>query len=315
VLSVSFAAQIGTFPFIWYYFGTFPLYFLATNLLVVPSAFIIMLLAVVLLLFFYVDILRVAVAYILDTLISAVNDALRFIESLPYSSLQLPYIDAWLVCVVITAILALGYAVINKRWRYIVVTLVATLIVGGYTLYRSNKNVEPHIVFFNSRGFSAVQIVESRKCSYLLSTYPQLEVDGRYSVEPYCRREGICEPLILPYCSYNDYADENIAISNGLLTYAHRRVKMLSDQDWESESSIQPVDCIVLCRGFSGSIKELVLRYPTRYIVLDATLYSSSVKRIQRECKNIGLRCVNIAKSGAHKFLVNKTGVRIVPVE
>ncbi len=36
MLSVSIAAQIGTLPFILYYFGTFPLYFLLTNLLLIP---------------------------------------------------------------------------------------------------------------------------------------------------------------------------------------------------------------------------------------------------------------------------------------
>ena len=48
VVTLSIAAQIGTFPFVWYYFGTFPLYFLFTNMLVVPVAFIIMSLAVLL---------------------------------------------------------------------------------------------------------------------------------------------------------------------------------------------------------------------------------------------------------------------------
>ncbi|MBR6649253.1 MAG: hypothetical protein IKL29_07745, partial [Bacteroidaceae bacterium] len=77
------------------------------------------------------------------------------------------------------------------------------------------------------------------------------------------------------------------------------------------DTVIKPVDCLLLCRGFSGSINELTLRYPANYVIMDATLYASSRKRIERECRGLGLRCVDLDK-GARKMLVDKTGVRLV---
>ena len=46
LLCMSLAAQLGTFPLILYYFGSFPVYFLITNLLVVPCLFVVLLISV-----------------------------------------------------------------------------------------------------------------------------------------------------------------------------------------------------------------------------------------------------------------------------
>lgn len=42
VMCMSFAAQLGTFPLVLYHFGSFPTYFLLTNLLVVPALFVVL---------------------------------------------------------------------------------------------------------------------------------------------------------------------------------------------------------------------------------------------------------------------------------
>lgn len=315
IISVSIAAQIGTLPLVWYYFGAFPLYFLATNFVVVPSAFAIMLLAVLLLLSYPVEFIRNGIAIVLDNLISVVNFLLRQIESLPSSSVELPCIDAWGAYAVAVALVAALYAVVNRRWRFVAVAVLAVLPLAGSLLYIRYRTVEPHIIFYNSKEFSAMQLVVSRRCSYLVSSYPQWEVDAQYVAEPYWRREQMEEPRLLPYCCYSNYSDGNVVLEGGLVTFAGRRIKVIADEEWKEDTLIQPVDCILLCRGFSGSIKDLIARYPSKFILMDATLYAGSLKRIRRECRQQGVRCINLREAGARKLLVNGRGVRFLPVE
>ena len=314
VISVSVAAQVGTLPLVWYYFGTFPLCFLLTNFVVVPSAFVIMLFAVFLLLMFPVEACRNVISSFLDGLISTVNSLLRFIESLSASSLELPDIGALGAIAVAVAIATAVYAVVNRKWRYMVVSGVALTSIAVQTIYTSCRDIEPHILFYNNSDFSAVQLVESRNSSYLLSSYPQYDIDAQHIVEPYCRRENIAEPEFVADCCYNDYSCAAVTVADGLVTFCGRRIKILADDCWKDETLIEPVDCILLCRGFSGSIKELLMHYPARYVLLDGTLYAGSVKRILRECKELGVRCVNIREAGARKMLVRRTGVRLLPV-
>lgn len=315
IISVSIAAQVGTLPLVWYYFGAFPLYFLATNFVVVPSAFLIMLLAVLLLLFYPIELIRNGIAVVLDNLIYVVNYLLRQIESLPLSSLELPYINAWGAYAVAVALVAALYAVIKRKWSFIAVSALVALPLVGHLLYMRLSTVEPHIIFYNSSGFSAMQLVASRGCSYLVSSYPQWEVDAQYIAESYWKREQMNEPRLLPYCCYNNYSDGNVTLDAGLVAFAGCRVKVVADEEWKEDTLIQPVDCVLLCRGFSGSIKELIARYPSKFILMDATLYAGSLKRIRRECRQQGVRCINLRETGARKMLVDCKGVRLVPVE
>ena len=315
IVSVSLAAQIGTLPLVWYSFGTFPLYFILTNFVVVPSAFVIMLSSVLLLLLFPIEACRSVISLFLEGLVSAVNSLLRFIESLPASSLELPEIGACGAVAVAVAIATAVYAAVNRKWRYMVVSGAALIPVVVQMIYMSCREIEPHILFYNNSGFSAVQFVESRNRTFLLSSYPQCDVDARYLVGPYCKRENIAAPKLVADCCYNDYSCAGFSVMDGLVTFGGRRIKFVADDCWVESLLVEPVDCILLCRGFAGSVKELLERYPTRYVLLDATLYAGSKKRVLRECRELGVRCIDLEDSGARKLLVKKTGVRLVPVQ
>lgn len=301
LIAVSFAAQIGTLPFVWYYFGTFPLYFLLTNIVVVPAAFLIMLLAVVLLLSTPLAIVQHFVAWILDALISCVNFLLRGIESLPCSSLQLPDIDAATAFSVGAILLICLYALMNRHRVAAVAAMLSAFAVVGYNVYVlwADEYDAPYIIFFNSRSCPAMQAVVSKEQSYMFTTYPANDADYDRVAAPYWKKRRMAQPKPVMECCYNDYGDASIVNDNGLVQFYGRRIKVLADEHWVNDSIIEPVDCIYLCRGFLGSIKDLLLIYPTRNIVLDATLYKNSRVRILRESAQAGVNTVDLSQRGA----------------
>lgn len=309
VVSVSVAAQIGTLPFVWYYFGTFPLYFLLTNILVVPAAFLIMLLAVLFVLSSAVGISGTIFYILLDGMLSLVNGVVEYISVLPGVSLELPYIDAVAACAVAVVVATLFYGIVCGCRRSIAVAVVLSGILFSVQFVRLLRDEPPHIVFYNSPACPAVHAVLSPAESYMLSSYPAWEMEYKYVAEPYWRREGMKPPRFMDNVCYSSYRDDAIEYENGLVYFSGRRIKMLCDEHWAADSIITPVDCIVLCRGFLGSIKELYNVYPTRYILMDATLYAGSRRRIRRECAASGIRCIDLTQ-GAVKMLCEKTGVR-----
>jgi competence protein ComEC len=88
LITVSVAAQIGTFPLTSYYFHQFPNYFLLTNLLIIPATYIILTSAI--LSFFTQLIFNNSLFFetILKFNLKFMNNSVRFIEQLPYSSTQ-----------------------------------------------------------------------------------------------------------------------------------------------------------------------------------------------------------------------------------
>ena len=82
-MAVSLMAQVGVAPLIAYYFGRFSTYFLLTNLLVLPAAYMI-LLGSLLMLIMPLNIIATPVFWLIDTL----NSILGYMSKLPLSSIE-----------------------------------------------------------------------------------------------------------------------------------------------------------------------------------------------------------------------------------
>ena len=110
LLSVSIAAQIGTFPISIYYFGQFPNYFILSNLSVITLSFIVMITGILLLSVSWVPILAKWGAWLLTKEIRLMNGIISFIEKLPgsvttnidYSSPQVIFLYICILLVLIT---------------------------------------------------------------------------------------------------------------------------------------------------------------------------------------------------------------------
>ncbi len=310
LFSVSVAAQLGTLPFVWYYFGRLPLYFLATNIIVVPAAFAVMLLALFMLLL-PIPFVQALFAWLLQIIISTMNGSLRLLASLPGATFEMPHIGLLGAVVVALLLVTLFYALICRSRRVLVVALIALFSFIGYEVYDClQRPDERYILFFNNSKCPMAQLVASRQHSYILSSRSSLDVEFDYVSEPFWRREGMAEPLWL--C--DDYSDATVTLLKGMADFSGRRIKVLADDCWRESEIMQPVDCLFLCRGFLGNIAELFTVYPASVVVMDATLYSRSRQRIERECAALGVRCIDLASVGAVKWLCNEPGIILEPM-
>ncbi|MCQ2346071.1 MAG: ComEC family competence protein [Paludibacteraceae bacterium] len=89
-IMVSLAAQIGTMPFTFYYFGQFSNYFLLTNIVVLPLAFLIMLFTLLVLTIGWLPGVGEFLACPLRWLVDGLDAYVFWIESLPGSVFRLP---------------------------------------------------------------------------------------------------------------------------------------------------------------------------------------------------------------------------------
>ncbi|HXC04874.1 MAG TPA: ComEC/Rec2 family competence protein, partial [Bacteroidia bacterium] len=92
LLSVSLAAQAATFPLGLYYFHQFPVYFLLTNLVVIPLSSAVIYVGLSLLAVHLVPGLGIALSYTYMGLLKALNGCVFFFSSLPGASLNGIYI-------------------------------------------------------------------------------------------------------------------------------------------------------------------------------------------------------------------------------
>ena len=115
LISVSLAAQIGTAPITLLYFGKFSTYFLLTNILVVPMAFLIMSGAILFFTVGWIPIIGKGIAIVLDGLAWFLNHYVSWIQSLPYAAIEFP-ITKMMCWVMISGIVCGAMALRDSRW-------------------------------------------------------------------------------------------------------------------------------------------------------------------------------------------------------
>lgn len=308
LVAVSLAAQLGVLPFVWYYFGTFPLYFLLANMFVVPFATVLMAGVVVLWLFAIVPFLQIYVAWALSLLLGLMNGFVALVAGLPAASLAMPDIGVWGAALVALAIVLLFYGLASRRvWLLVVVTVACALVVV-LNIFAPKERGGDYITVFNNRKSAAVLAVAADGGCFAFSSVPQLDFDGAWVMEPFVARERLGKPVwlasgdSLPAGSYD----------SGLLAFGGVRMQLLADDCWKGGERQRPVDVLLLCRGFLGSVEELLSLFPARCVLLDGSLYSGSRNRLLRECKAVGIPVMDIA-AGAVKIVAREDEFSIVP--
>lgn len=311
LLILSVAAQLGTLPFVWYHFGVLPLYSLLTNIFVVPLAFVTIALALLMLVMSFIEPLRPLTATVLQFVTGAMNDGVAFVASLPGASFSLPPIGVQgAVCVAILLV-ALLYALINRKWWLaslaggcsLVLCVVSLSLAGG-------EDERKGVIVYNNNKNPLLHIVSTGGDNWLLSTVPELDAEYEYVSSPYVKREKLSEPVWVD----DDYVCGEFAYTGGAVRYDGLKIKLLADDLWRKNVFAEPVDVLVLCRGFLGPVKELVDAYPSACILLDASLYRRSRDRILRECVALGVEAVDVSRSGAVKIVPRGNEFEIIPL-
>ena len=311
MLILSFAAQVGTLPFVWYHFGVLPLYSLLTNIFVVPLAFVVILLALLLLAVSFLAPLAQFVAVLLQCVVLFMNVGISYISTLPGASQSLPPIGVVGMACVALLLVALSYALMNCRWWLVLFVVGCSLVLGVVTAVTGgNEQLSSGVIVYNNSKNPLLHIVEEGGDNWLLSTVPQLDAEYEYSSSPYIKREKLPDPMWVD----GDYECGSFVCRDGTLSYGGLKIKLLADDLWRKNLFTEPVDVLLLGRGFLGPMAELVEVYPSACILLDASLYRHSRDRILRECAVLGVEAVDISRNGALKIVPRGGNFEIIPL-
>lgn len=97
ICAISFAAQLATFPISVFYFGQFPIYFLFSNLVVIPIIFLMVCAAVGIVFFCFIPLVAKLFAFTFHCLAIVVLSAVEYVAKLPYAFADGLYLNFWQV--------------------------------------------------------------------------------------------------------------------------------------------------------------------------------------------------------------------------
>lgn len=186
ISTVGIAAQLATFPISVYYFQVFPVYFILSNLVAIPGAFLIMSFGVPFMLLSKIPFLGAGLAWISEKLIIMVNTLIFWVQDLPFSRISEIYVSSkfvWFYVLVLGAILILIYYP-NRRLLYALTAFVAGLILLRPLEFLFNSG-QKQLVFYGLEKGMSIDYFDGRN---LFSFDDLSDSDKMFKVQPYRAR-------------------------------------------------------------------------------------------------------------------------------
>lgn len=267
LFSLSFAAQLGLLPLTLYYFGTFPLYFLFANMLIVPfvsiSIYLILITcfiygAQMLIKSFFVEVLDVLI-YSIKLLLNYIINVANFFAKIPYAvidniEISLPYVFLyWLF------MLSLYFAFKTISARNIKMSLSCLLLIFTLSLYTRYTTRNTFTIYKEMNKIKAVNQVDMKRVWI---------------------------------------AEQN---QNRILKIGQEKLLLLENSTYfnmRSNRAPFKIDYLYLETNEVISISEILTLFDIKKIIFGNRISQKTVKRLKQECEKKRIPYYDVYESG-----------------
>ena len=292
LLTVSVAAQLGTFPISIYYFAQFPNYFMFSNLSVIALSFVVIITGVLLLPISFIPLISKYLSWLLTWEIRIMNRIITFIEGLPYAvteNIDYYFVQVLLLYGVIGCICLLLY-----RWSrrtFWSASVLFTLFCGSFVVKK--------VVLARETEFLAYHI---RKCSVLEFNFhgqTVLFADSilraedklyQYNVRNHAQKHHL-QISIVPLDTVS-YDTPYLCKRGNFIRFGGRNYYLLTHNQKIMYSTVSHplrIDCLLLRQNPRMPPEELMAMIPFREVVADGTNTPFYVERWRRFCMENGI--------------------------
>lgn len=293
-VAMTIFAQLGTIPLVLYYFHIFPVYSIPINVLIVALGNVVLGLMVA---FWALPFLRWLIAWVVESVLSLMEQILSFFLDLPYATLRF-YPDGFETCVLYALIIGItAYCCFYRHRRLLVGLGGVTVVWVFYIAFISPRQVREHLVFYRLQEGVGVHAIFSADSSYLFTNMPN-KVDSVF----YHVRKNFWEPRQLqePTVLHADYADGSEFCKDGHLLVGDKHIVVLCES-LPSHAISKPlaVDYLLLARGCRDSLSHIAAFYMPSKLVLNADLGWYVRERYQHQADSLQWSVHDLSRQGA----------------
>lgn len=289
IISVSIAAQLATFPLGLLYFHQFPVYFIASNLLIIPLTTLVIFVAIamifmagmaqILSVFSYV---AMALGWVVKWLIFITNIIVLWLEKLPFSfisGIQINEIETILIFIAVAY--TCNYFITRKQYlaKLGLLFFILVFIVNAYEDYKIQQ--QKFITIYNINKTFAMQIFDGNKSTIIADTSLLNNSDKfHFHLQQHIWACGITKVDTIPF-----YQDLQVN---------------LNDLKLNIGKSILP-NCInILTQKTFVDTNNLTTNH--ELVVLSSKLKINQAQSIAKLLKNNNIQVNNVMENGAFTF-------------
>ncbi|MBL4654224.1 MAG: ComEC family competence protein [Bacteroidia bacterium] len=299
ITAVSIAAQIATFPLGLLYFHQFPVYFLVSNLIVIPGATFILYFGICLFIVSQIGVLANVVGIMLLYIIKSLNYCIFLFEGFPYSKIygiSITILDTWLIYFLIIGLIV--FLTTKRKWTLTVVCGVAILLATGNLLDNFTTSSQKKIIFYSVPKTTAINFVSGNK-SILASNSSLLDDEQKmlFHLKNNLWTLGIdqLEKVSLDNSNQN-YQAPDIYFRNNFIQFCDKKLMLLKDSNFST--SIEPieVDYLILSNNIKVKIENLAKIIHFKQLIIDSSNSYWYAKKIMDECQKHQIACFDVTR-------------------
>lgn len=201
LFTVSIAATIGTLPVTLYYFGQVSHYFLLTNLVVLPAAYVLVILGVLVLVLAHTTV-GVWLAIALKFMSGWVCGYVSWIEHLPHATLHMT-ITPWMVVSLTIAIICCYVSMQRRRLVWLVPTAVMVAMIcvlhvhnAGQSMHEHSLTIRGRTIYYHNAGLTEQYKLPERYTFFSFDSIayvyaPYVTTRQQRAMNQYCQERGI----------------------------------------------------------------------------------------------------------------------------
>lgn len=283
LISVSIAAQLGTFVLGLYYFNQFPNYFLLTNLYAIPLAAVIIYLTLILIVVSPLPIIAAGVGWVLNKVLSCLVLLIKITESLPYSTTSGIAISSSQMFFLLLTILMLTLFLTYRKIKVAYVLLAALMLFFVEMSYREIVKLnKSEVVVFGDRQSTLVGFKNADKFLLAISDSSTQNVINKYNytLGGYLSNSGINTDGVSISPFKSDDLNNHSWIkrkSNSLgiwYLFNGETVFIPTENSFDNFKTVNPlpVDILVITNQLTSRISKVLDLVKPKIVVVDATL-------------------------------------------
>lgn len=287
VLTITFAAQLGTMPLSLYYFHQFPGLFFVANLLIMFLITVIMGVGLILVLVAYWTVMPTFFVKVLEKLIWFLNyivEQVASFESFIFKDIPFTF---WMMMTLYLAVFGLGWFIIKQNFRTTSILLVSVL---GFQM--------AYFIFdFNSKNKNELLVFQSRNNSLLIERNGKdVAVFSTIKDDLALRKDR----NIISFNVANGTSISSIKNMPELLVFQKKKILIL-----DSTSVFVPYlkpSILIITQSPKVNYERFLKAYNPQMVIADASNYKNVVERIRKTCNQQKIPFHAVAEKGFYRI-------------
>ena len=302
LLCVSMAAQVLTTPIALYHFHQFPVYFLITNLLVVPASGLVLIGELILVKLSPVTVVAAFLGNVLSAIIWWMNSFIETLERFPFAvwdGIQISLLQVVLLYVIIIAVAVLLLSAKHdeiifgkkKRWLWFALaSLTVFLMVNAIHLYHVSQ--QRKMIVYNISKHDAIDFIDG---SYFVAVTDAALPENKRLISMHLQPARTFMKV--------QRADSlsGISITNNAISFFDKRILVVNSSINTNAHAQNKtvVDVVVLAGNPRLYIADLLKVIKPKEIVISGSAPAWKAGYWRKDCDSLQIPCHDVAQKGA----------------